>query len=205
MQKHKLFIIPIVLFLMTMAFAWLLFFDYANALFSTAQMLQSASKSQSQSDFQSIEHPEEQIRTAKYPYYGDKIATVRIETAGIFTDVYQGDDDTLLSDGVGHSLASSMPGEAGTIILSAHRTTHFATLGDVMPGDAVEIDTYYGKYRYTVESTHIFDGNDTDFLSSFSGDTLILYTCYPFDYIGQAKQRYAGVCVPSEGAGVVWE
>lgn len=49
----------------------------------------------------------------------------------------------------------------------------------------------YGSFSYEIEKTKIVDKNDTSIITlQHDKEELILTTCYPFTYIGNAPKRY---------------
>jgi len=86
-----------------------------------------------------------------------------------------------LAFGPGHLSGSAMPGESGTILISAHRDTHFAFLELLLPGDEVCIETPRGAlFRYRVVYTEVIDKSALGRVLSDHGEELKLVTCYPF-------------------------
>jgi sortase A len=45
-------------------------------------------------------------------------------------------------------------------------------------------------YRYAVATTRIVEPSDVSVLAATADPTLTLVTCYPFDYVGTAPQRF---------------
>lgn len=128
-----------------------------------------------------------------YPAIGDNYATLSIASLGIDNEVSFGDEQTLLKNFIGHNTGSYLPGEGGTIIYSGHNSSKFLlNLKNVIKGDLITIETTYGVFKYKVDETKVI--KDTDFSSIKvvdSKESLILYTCYPFDSILYSNQRLA--------------
>ena len=102
-----------------------------------------------------------------------------------------GDGKRFLRDGAGTWAGSRLCGQDGKLVLCAHVTTWFYELEDCKVGDEVTIETYYGTYKYEVTETMVFDRYDPAILKNTDGDeTLVLYTCYPFNALGLTSQRY---------------
>lgn len=105
--------------------------------------------------------------------------------------IVEGTDPDNLEKGVGHFKGSSMPAENGQIVLSGHRDTVFRRLGELKIGDQVIIKVSKGKYSYQITRTKIVEANDKSIITlQKQHEELILTTCYPFGYIGNAPQRY---------------
>ena len=102
----------------------------------------------------------------------------------------EGVDVRTLRSAVGHVPGTALPGDEGNAAFAAHRDTYFGPLKDVRKGDEVVITTKDGVHRYTVTDMRIVEPSDVSVLRPTGGRTLTLVTCYPFDYIGSAPQRF---------------
>jgi Sortase domain len=83
-----------------------------------------------------------------------------------------------------------MPGEQGNVGLAAHRDTFFSRLKDIRRQDEIRFTSADGVQHYIVEQTRIVDPTDIEVLDPTSSATMTLVTCYPFEYIGSAPQRF---------------
>jgi sortase A len=104
--------------------------------------------------------------------------------------VFEGADQDVLERGAGHLPGSALPGEHGNTVLAAHRDTFFRPLRGIRPGDVVKIHTVPKDSIYVVESAQIVGPNDVDVLKPTAEPALTLITCYPFQYIGPAPERF---------------
>jgi sortase A len=102
----------------------------------------------------------------------------------------EGVDVRTLRGSVGHVPGTALPGEPGNAAFAAHRDTYFRPLAGIRKGDAVIVTTPEGTHRYTVFSTQVVEPDDVSVLRSGQLSQLTLITCYPFDYVGSAPQRY---------------
>jgi sortase A len=102
----------------------------------------------------------------------------------------QGTDQKELAKGVGHYLESVLPGEQDNTVLAGHRDTMFRELGKVEVGDTVQIETKAGSFTYQITQQRIVDKNDRTVIVSYDYAALTLITCYPFDFVGPAPDRY---------------
>ena len=102
----------------------------------------------------------------------------------------EGVDTRTLRRAVGHIPGTAWPGKRGNAAFAAHRDTFFRPLKGVRPGDEVIVTTPEGVYRYAVTGTRVVEPTDVSVLDPTSATTLTLVTCYPFDYIGNAPQRF---------------
>lgn len=102
----------------------------------------------------------------------------------------EGVDTRTLRGSAGHVPGSALPGEIGNAAFAAHRDTFFRPLQGIRTGDEIIIATPSGDFRYRVSNTRVVDPSDVSVLGASPDATLTLVTCYPFDYIGSAPQRF---------------
>jgi len=102
----------------------------------------------------------------------------------------EGVDTRTLRRAVGHIPGTALPGARGNAAFAAHRDTFFSPLKSVRRGDEVIVTAPEGVYRYAVTGTRVVDPEDVSVLDPTPGTTLTLVTCYPFDYVGSAPQRF---------------
>jgi sortase A len=102
----------------------------------------------------------------------------------------EGVDTSTLRRAVGHIPGTALPGERGNAGFAAHRDTFFSPLKNVRRGDDVIVTAPEGVYRYAVTSTRVVEPDDVSVLDPTPGTTLTLVTCYPFEYVGSAPQRF---------------
>lgn len=124
--------------------------------------------------------------------YGEKAAKLSIPRIGSEYDVFFGTDEDSLKKGVGlhDSKWTVAPDQNGHVVLSGHRDTVFRNLNQVEEGDHLYV-TYKGTvYDYQVRKIWITDEDDRSVIVNKDEPTLTLTTCYPFDYIGFAPERY---------------
>lgn len=99
-----------------------------------------------------------------------------------------GTDD--LKKGVGHFIKSVLPGERDNCVLSGHRDTVFARLGELKIGDRLIVETSAGTYTYQIKRIRIVHKDDRTVIVPTDHAVLTVSTCYPFHYIGSAPDRY---------------
>lgn len=125
------------------------------------------------------------------PNSGTLYAHISSEKSGLDAPLYFGDSDTILKNGVGQYVGSSIPGFGLPILLAAHNTTYFLPLENIKVGDIVIITTSYGIYNYQITATKIVDKNDKSAYDlAQKKEQLIMYTCYPFNMLGALQKRY---------------
>jgi sortase A len=129
---------------------------------------------------------------------GDTIGILEIPRIKAELAIVEGTDEDDLEKGVGHYKGSSLPAEHGQIVLSGHRDTVFRRLGELKIDDSLIIQNSKGSYKYKITHTKIVDSKDTSIITlQKQNEELILTTCYPFRYIGNAPKRYIIYAKPS--------
>jgi len=105
--------------------------------------------------------------------------------------IIEGTDPDDLEKGVGHYKGSFLPGEKGQIVLSGHRDTVFRKVGELKLGDRLNMKMPNGSFTYEITKTKIVNSDDTSIITlQHQQEELILTTCYPFRYVGNAPKRY---------------
>jgi sortase A len=127
-----------------------------------------------------------------YPEYGTQYATIEIPKIDVNLPVYFGDTLEILKKGVGHSSGSYFPGEGGSIIYMGHNSkSTFRRFSELEIGNEIIIKTTYGEYKYKIYDMQLVNETDIDKLPiQKEKEILMVYTCYPFNNIGYATQRY---------------
>ena len=135
---------------------------------------------------------EESNTLENYPEYGTQYATIQIPAIDVDLPVYFGDTLEILKNGVGHSSGSYFPGEGGSIVYMGHNSTSvFRRFSELQIGDEIIVTTTYGEYTYEIYDMALIDETETDKLPiQHEEEILMVYTCYPFNNIGYATQRY---------------
>ena len=128
------------------------------------------------------------------PAYGSLIGRLDIPGIQLSAVVFEGTDTRVLQSGVGHLAGSSLPGEAGNVVLAGHRDTFFRALRNIRQRELVTLTTDHGTRRYLVESTAVISPDATSVLDATPTSSLTLITCYPFHYFGHAPKRFAVRC-----------
>ncbi|MDQ0256702.1 sortase A [Evansella vedderi] len=125
-------------------------------------------------------------------YKGEEMAELRIPVIGKSYSVYWGTDDDTLDQGVGMYVSewTTTPDQLRHTVVSGHRDTVFRELGDVKEGDEITV-VYDGvHYIYEVKDIWITDAEDRTVIVRKDNAILTLTTCYPFNFIGNAPDRY---------------
>jgi sortase A len=121
---------------------------------------------------------------------GENIGSLTIPALDLKSPIIQGTSEPELALGVGHFISSTMPGENDNCVLSGHRNTVFARLGEIKKGNQLIIQTSSGIFIYKVTGTKIVHANDRTVIVHTNHAMLTLTTCYPFIYNGHAPDRF---------------
>jgi sortase A len=110
-----------------------------------------------------------------------------------------GRDVIVLSGGSGEAMAfgpTLLPGggrlgERGTAVFAAHRDTHFRFLGDVRPGDLIEVEEVDGRTtRYLARPGRVVRYDDFGIDRHAARPSIALVTCWPIGGTGRGPLRY---------------
>lgn len=124
------------------------------------------------------------------PAPGENIGELKFQSLDLNVPVVQGTQDEELKLGAGHFAGSALPGQGGHVLLSGHRDTVFTDLQYLKKGEQVTFTTPYGDFVYETTGFKIVPADDETVNVAKNYETLTLSTCYPFDYIGDAPDRY---------------
>ena len=127
-----------------------------------------------------------------YPEYGTKYGTIKIPKIDVELPIYYGDTLEILKKGVGHSSGSYFPGEGGSIIYMGHNSKKmFRRFSELQKENEIEVTTSYGDFKYKIYDMQLIKETEVDKLPiQKQEEILMVYTCYPFNNIGYATQRY---------------
>ena len=133
-----------------------------------------------------------------YPEYGTQYATIEIPKIDVNLPVYFGSTLDVLKNGVGHDSASYFPGEGGTKIYMGHNSKNaFRRFSELKKGDEITVKTSYGDFTYKIYDMKLINEKDLDALPIQKDEEILMcYTCYPFNNIGYATQRYVVYAKP---------
>lgn len=121
---------------------------------------------------------------------GTPIGMLEIPRLGLSSVVIEGDDVAALLLGVGHLADTPLPWHGGNSVLAAHRDTFFRPLAGIRRNDLIRFSTADAEFEYVVKETMIVAPTDVEVLDPTTAATLTLITCYPFDYVGPAPNRF---------------
>ncbi|HEY8803736.1 MAG TPA: class D sortase [Clostridium sp.] len=125
-----------------------------------------------------------------YPVGGDNIGSITIPTLNRKLTMLQGTEEKELKQGVGHFTQSVLPGEKDNCVISGHRETAFSQLNKLKIGNQLIVQTSAGTFTYEVIGTRIVHKDDKTVIVPTKNAVLTMTTCYPFNFIGNAPDRY---------------
>jgi sortase A len=122
---------------------------------------------------------------------GDVIGLLEIPSLKKEIPIVEGTDLPQLEKGAGHYIGSALPGEHGQVFIAGHRDTVFRGLGNLKKGGLIIIQMPYGTFKYKMVDSKVVKSDDRSIINLHAQkDTLVLATCYPFLFVGNAPDRY---------------
>ncbi|WP_329602893.1 class D sortase [Terrilactibacillus tamarindi] len=133
------------------------------------------------------------------PKKGEGFGTLTIPKLKKILPIVEGANPDDLAKGVGHVTGTSFPTMHDQIVLSGHRDTVFRHVGELKKGDSLIIKLDYGEFKYNIQKMSIVSSEETSIIHSTKPhEELVLTTCYPFYYIGNAPKRYIIYATPDQ-------
>ncbi|MBR6624337.1 MAG: class D sortase [Ruminococcus sp.] len=127
------------------------------------------------------------------PVYAEHYADIICDVFETTVPVYWGSDVELFEIGACQSSGSSVFGEPGNSVVSAHVNTFFAELDKLSVGDKITVKTNYGRFVYTVRETISFKDTNKKYVIPTEDTRLTLYTCSK-DIFGASDERIGVIC-----------
>ncbi|MUG67826.1 hypothetical protein CHH75_22470 [Paenibacillus sp. 7541] len=135
-------------------------------------------------------------RTEFRPELGEAIGVLYVPQLDVELPIVEGTDDEMLERGVGHYTSTALPSDNEQILLSGHRDTVFRDFDQLSVGDRFVVKLPYGVFEYEIQSTDIVDKDDTTVIRPMGTEVLVVSTCYPFRYLGNAPERFIFYAYP---------
>jgi LPXTG-site transpeptidase (sortase) family protein len=113
---------------------------------------------------------------------GGVFARLVIPKMELDTVVVRGTAAGDLRKGPGWIEDTSLPGATGNVGISGHRTTYgapFGRLGEVAPGDTIDLYSPYRRYRYEVVKSFVVTPDRVDVVAYTEEPMLTLTACHP--------------------------
>ncbi|MBH8598667.1 MULTISPECIES: class D sortase [unclassified Thermoactinomyces] len=130
--------------------------------------------------------------TGEHAKKGTVVGQLVIPRLGAILPIVQGTDADSLKKGVGlyEGYGTVNPGETGHVVLSGHRDTVFRGVGKLQTGDRLYVKYHHKVFTYQIRKTWITKADDLTVIVPIPRPVLSLTTCYPFNYVGSAPDRY---------------
>ena len=128
---------------------------------------------------------------------GAPVARLLIPKIALDDIVLEGVTPSALNGGPGHLPGSSLPGNEGNAVISAHRDRHFRRLGELAIGDTISTQTLSDSVTWRVVSRRVVN-REAPAIRKEAGRVLTLTTCWPIGYLGGAPDRLILRAVPVE-------
>jgi sortase A len=135
-------------------------------------------------------HAGQESRSGPEAQEGNPIGLIEIPRLELSSVVLEGDDTAALLLGVGHLSDTPLPWHGGNTVFAAHRDTFFRPLAHIRKGDVIRFSTADARFEYVVTELKVVEPTAVEVLEPTTAATLTLITCFPFDYIGPAPQRF---------------
>ncbi|HLY15952.1 MAG TPA: class D sortase [Bryobacteraceae bacterium] len=124
------------------------------------------------------------------PDNGALLGRLVIQRLNLRAVVREGTDHDTLDVAVGHIPGTALPGQPGNVGVAGHRDTLFRGLRHIEKNDIITFQTPQATYRYEVESTGIVTPKDVGVLGPGQHPEMTMVTCYPFNFVGSAPDRF---------------
>lgn len=139
-------------------------------------------------------------RTRQEAEHSGLVGRIEIPRLRVSAVIAEGVDAGTLQRAVGHVPGTPFPGETGNVVLAGHRDSFFRGLRNARRGDRIRVTTPDGVIDYLVQSVRVVGATRTEILSGDGLPALTLITCYPFNYLGSAPDRFVVRARPLEDA-----
>jgi sortase A len=124
---------------------------------------------------------------------GAWLARLDAASVGLTATVLEGTDDATLRRAAGHIEGTAFPGDGadlGNVGIAGHRDTIFRPVRQLKLGDRLLLTTADRVFEYRISETKVVNPSDVYVLDPTGRSMLTLVTCFPFNFIGNAPQRF---------------
>jgi sortase A len=134
---------------------------------------------------------ESQIETKPWSWADfNPVAKLEIESIGLNCIVMNQISGEALTFGPGHLSTTAKPGQSGNMVIAGHRDGHFNRLRSIQKNDIIKLGTMAEKVFYIVTEILTTSNQDIYWTEDTKSDVITLITCYPFNFIGDADDRF---------------
>ena len=133
----------------------------------------------------------------KYDWFGHyPIGKLIIPHLDINNVVFNTSDDLALTYGLGRVDSGHLLHEKNqNIVIAGHRDSFFKKLEHISSNIHITLEHIEGNSEYLVENIMIVNPDEYDYVVNNNRNTLLLITCFPFNYIGSAPKRFIVKCI----------
>jgi len=124
------------------------------------------------------------------PGNGELVGRLAVPRLHLRAVVREGVDEDTLGLALGHIPGTALPGQSGNVGVAGHRDTLFRSLREIRKNDLIQFQTVGGNYLYEVSSTEVVPPQSVGVLKASQYPEITLVTCYPFNYVGPAPDRF---------------
>ena len=124
------------------------------------------------------------------------IGVLRVPKINAKLPIVEGTDGDNLKKGVGHYKGTALPTDGEQIVLSGHRDTVFKNFKELKIGDKFIVELPSGSFEYQIRDTEIVGSDDRSVIRPRGEEVLTVTTCYPFNYLGNAPDRFVFYAYP---------
>ena len=123
------------------------------------------------------------------------IGKLTIDKISLEHIVLDGAGDYELSYGLGKVNNSALLHEKNqSIIIAGHRDSFFKKLKYISKNDQIILEHVEGESVYIVENIIIVSPFESKYITNNKRNSLVLITCFPFNFIGDAPKRFIVEC-----------
>ncbi|HAX44207.1 MAG TPA: class D sortase [Bryobacteraceae bacterium] len=126
----------------------------------------------------------------RVPGSSEVMGRIMIPRLNLKATVREGTSEQTLALATGHIPGTALPGQNGNVGVAGHRDTFFRGLAGIRTGDEIEFEAPEARFTYMVTSTQVVKPDAVHVLEAGLYPELTLVTCYPFDFIGSAPDRF---------------
>ena len=113
------------------------------------------------------------------------VANLTIPKIGLNQIVLEGEQNEAMNFG-----PALIKEQSNNIIISGHRDSFFRNLEKLNEGDIISLELLNSNDNYIINNIVITNPEDTRWLEDTPSKNLTLITCYPFNFVGDAPERY---------------
>lgn len=119
----------------------------------------------------------------------DRLTRLEIPKIDLDAIIVEGTSRRQLAVAPGHMISTSLPGESGNAVITAHRDTFFRHIYELQKGDSILVHRDGKTFAFEVTGKQVVQPDDLSVIRTSKDTRLTLITCYPTYFIGPAPER----------------